>query len=165
MPKPNELIDSAKLVQIDETRLDKECLQLASIFLQASHYAADRRRDLDEIEAEISVLEADLGKRIRDMPAKYGLEKATVDAVKNAIETNEGVQKLQKDLRDVKHKATLAMALVSALDHKKRALEMLVNLHGMGYFAEPRPGEKGKEVVEEQSRNRARRLREIEKED
>ena len=37
-----------------------------------------------------------------------------------------------------KHKVDVLQVVVDALDHRKKALENLVTLHGMSYFASPK---------------------------
>ena len=56
------------------------------------------------------------------------------------------------------HKVNLTQAAVTALEHRKRALEKLVDLHGQNYFAEPHAKtEGGREHVEQTKKQSARR--------
>jgi hypothetical protein len=51
----------------------------------------------------------------------------------------------------------MAQAVVWALEHKKRSLTLLVELHGMGYFSAPKISPEGKAAVEDMTKRRVRR--------
>lgn len=138
---------SESIVQINEHHLDRECIQLPSDYLKAANLAADRKRDVDEIKNRLEVVEADLSKEIRSKPEAYGIDKLTETAISQTILTQPRYQKVLARLQRAKHEADLAQALVWALEHKKRTLTLLVELHGMGYFSSPKVSEAGKEAV------------------
>ena len=149
--------DVSFTVQIDEFNLDKECIRLPSDYLKAANQAADARKDVDELKNEMEVVDADCSKKIRNDPSLYGLEKITEAAVRNVIVLSKKYQAVVSKLNEAKHRLELAQALVSAMEHKKRALTMLVELHGMSYFAEVRPSQRGKEAQEKMTQGRVRR--------
>jgi len=151
--------ESPAIVQIDEMHLDKECIRLPSQFLQFAHFAADKRRDVDECKAQLDVVEADLGRRIRDMPNKFGLEKVTEAALVGTILLQKEYKEALGNLNKARYQSDLVQAVVSALEHKKRTLTLLVELHGMGYFSSVKVSEKGKEAIDEMNKRRARKLR------
>ena len=145
----SEDLNSSSVVQIDENKLDKECIRLPSSYLQYAHKAAEAKRDVMELKAELEVVEADLGRRIRDTPGKYGLEKITEAAVAGVILLQPSYQEKLKELHSAQHAQEMAQAVVNALEHKKRSLTLLVELHGMGWFSAPKVSDKGKEAVRE----------------
>jgi len=145
------------ILQIDENRLDKECVRLPFQYRQASVQAADSARDLDEARAELDVREAELFAEMNRNPDKFGLEKTTNDVVKAAIRAHVRVQKIEKRIRELAHKAQLDKSLVTALEFKKRSLTNLVELHGAGYHAEVRTSEQGREHLKKVSRGKQAR--------
>jgi hypothetical protein len=154
----NNMIEkSASIVQIDEHNLDKECIRLPQDYLSYAHLAADAKNDVDEAKAKVDVVHAELGQKIRADPGSYGLEKVTETAVSSTIVTRSEYQKAEKALREAKHAHEMAQAVVWALEHKKRSLTLLVELHGTGYFSTPKLSKKGVAAVEEMSKQKARK--------
>lgn len=143
-------------VKIDPLNLDKECIRLPSDYLHFARRAADLRRDMEAAKNELEVLEADLSRRVRADPESFGIEKPTESAISAAVKSQEGYQRRVDKIARLKHEQELAQAVVWALEHKKRALTLLVDLHGMGYFAAPSFSERGRKVVEEMTKTRVR---------
>lgn len=155
--KPTRRDRAVVTVQIDELNLGKECLKLPHDFLQAAHQAADSRRDVEDAKNELEVIDADLCKHIRNTPGKYGLEKVTESAIKEIVVLQPEYKETQARLVKAKHRQDLDQALVAALEHKKRALAMLVDLHGMSYFSEVKPSTAaGRESVDQQRKKEVR---------
>jgi len=150
------------VVEIDANNLDKECIRLPSDYLQAAYQSAEAKRDVAEARAELSVTEADLAKEIRADPTTYGIEKVTESAINSAVITSPGYIKAKQAVQDAEYHADLAQAVVWALEHKKRSLTLLVELHGMSYFAKPKVSEAGRDAVERMTQRKVRRAREDE---
>jgi|SRR5581483_5799095 len=142
---------SEECLNIDEHHLDRECLSLPSLIMQAASLAAEKKRDVEELKSELDVVEAELGRKVRDTPGKYGLEKVTETAVKEVVAGQLAHQEACRNIRNSVHQSNLATALLTALEAKKRSLTLLVDLHGMGYFASPRVSNKGRDVVRDKS--------------
>jgi len=140
------------VVAIDENTLDKECIKLPTDYLKYAHKSANAKRDVDELKAELDVIQAELSKKIRDEPTVYGLEKVTESAISTTVITLPAYKAKLKELQDARHEADLAQAVVWALEHKKRTLTLLVELHGMGYFANPKISERGREAVDDMTK-------------
>ncbi len=156
--------DRQGIVHIDELNLDKECIRLPSNYLQYATSSAEAKRDCDEFKAELSVMEAELRRKIVEDPAKYGLEKATEKTIEAVILSNAKIQAKEKELRGKVHELALSQAVVSALEHKKRTLTLLVELHGQGYFASPRLSERGREAVVDMTKKKVRHFRDQDEE-
>jgi hypothetical protein len=149
--------DAAPVVQIDPNNLDKECIRLPSQYLQYAHTSAELKRDVDELKAELEVTEADLSKEIRANPNEFGIEKVTESAISGVVITSKRYRKALQNLQEVRYHQELAQAVVWALEHKKRSLTLLVELHGMGYFSAPKVSPEGKEAVERMTQRKVRR--------
>lgn len=144
-------------VQIDELNLDKECIRLPSDYLKFATLSADKKRDADEAKNRLEVVEATITKRVRTDPAEYGIEKATEGAIRDAVQLSKEFKAATAELIKAKHDAELAQAVVWALEHKKRTLTLLVDLHGMGYFSNPKVSAAGREELDRMSKTRTRR--------
>jgi hypothetical protein len=124
--------------EVDIHQLDKEWMEQPALFFEWAERLADTRRDLDEAKSELDVTKAEISRAIRDEPEDYGLEKVTEAAVTAAIPEQEEYKIATKAVSEAKHAVDVYQGVVTALEHRKRALEKLVDLHGQSYFANPR---------------------------
>lgn len=146
-------------LHIDELRLDRECQHQASLYMEHAMKLARARKDYDEAHATLSVTEAETSKRIRGNPSKYGLaEKPTETSIKEAIALNADVLDSAKEVREAKHALDVCQAAVTALDHRKSALKLMVDLRGQEYYSTPMPTAKGTKAVNESAKGETRRL-------
>lgn len=144
------------IVSINPLELDRECVKLPSDYLEIGLEAVELRKRMDELKAEKEVLEADLAKSIRSNPSEFGLEKVTESAVSAIIIANPKVQTISEKTARAKHRLDIAQAVISALEAKKRSLTMLVELHGMSYFAGPNLSPQGKKAMEQMTKDSVR---------
>lgn len=146
--------ETQSVVLINENALDRECIKLPSDYLRFAHLAADKKRDVDELKTRMDLAEAELAAEIRTKPEEFGLEKVTESAIREKILTLPRYQKALARVQAAKHETDLATAVVNALEHKKRTLTLLVDLHGMGYFSDVKISQNGKEAVQKMSKDR-----------
>jgi len=126
-------------LDIDADTLDKALVEQPALFFKHSKRLADARLALDEAESAFDVTKAELSLMIRDFPKKFGLgDKVTEGSVNAVLSSHESCQKAQRKIHRCKHNVELLSSMVKALDHRKRALEKLVDLHGQNYFSSPR---------------------------
>lgn len=124
-------------VRIDESALDVELLRQPSLILNYSTNAAHYERHLTKLKERLEVCKAELDKKIRTDPEGYEISKVTETAISNTIITQPEYQELKADIIDCEYELRMARAALSSLSDKKMALENLVKLHGMNYFAGP----------------------------
>lgn len=129
---------SKAFLAIDLSQLEKEWQAQPELYEEYAHKLADARLDLEEEEAKLKVLVAEWDQKVRNKPAKYKIEKESEAAYKNAVAGRPEIQEQEKIIRDGKHRVAILQAAVTALDHRKKALEKLVDLHGQNYFSAPR---------------------------
>ena len=130
-------MDYEKDISIDETALDVEWLDQPRLMLKYAQHAARCKAELDRAKEALEVVKAELDRAIRQDPAKYEVKKVTESAIQSAILVQPQYQQASKDYADSKYEYEMAVAAVRAIDQKKTALENLVKLHGMSYFAGP----------------------------
>jgi len=147
-----EWIDWTKFVQIDVFALDKNWLEQPEKYMEVAEQAADARAEVDACKIYLENLQAALDNKIRRDPQMYGLDKITEGGVSTAIKRFKSYKKAQQSLLDAKKKSGKLDAVLSALDHRKKALENLVFLQGQNYFSKPRESK----AVDQNVRNKAR---------
>lgn len=132
----NEL-DYEKDISIDDSALDVEWLQQASLTIKYCQIEAQARKAVDDAKARLDVVQAELDLDIRSNPEKHGLTKVTESAIKNAILLTQEYKDAQEELHQAQYEMNMAQGATRAIYAKKDALENLVRLHGQQYFAGP----------------------------
>lgn len=145
-----------EIVRINELELDKECVRLPSDYLKYAHRSVEARQSVEQAKADLSFVEADLSREVRAHPAKFGMEKETEKGIAAAIQSHKRYLEADKALRDAQYKYELAQAVVWALEHKKRSLTLLVDLHGMSYFSNPKISPEGRKAMEQITKDSVR---------
>jgi hypothetical protein len=143
--------------QIRAHSLDKEWLSQPEIVHEYCTRMADAKRQLNDAKATLELVEAESDREIRLHPSRYGIDKLSEARIKNAVVLTESYREAYKELIERQHEHDVLQAAVTALEHKKRALENLVHLHGMDYFAEPRADAEAMEASRESRRDAALR--------
>lgn len=133
---------------IDPGMLPEEWIEQPSLFKRWARKAADAREERDRMKAGMELVEAQVANRIRRNPAKYGFAKVTEPTIKEIVIASSSFQKAQKLYLQAKSNADHTEVAVSALDHRKRALEKLVDLVLSDYYSVPRKpkGENGRDL-------------------
>ena len=122
---------------IDEEELDVELLEQPSLVARYSKLLADAKLERDLCKESLDLKKAEINLDIRDNPQDYKLEKVTVDSVEACILMEEDFKTAQKDLNDANFEVNILTGIMSAIEHRKSALEQLVKLYGQNYFAGP----------------------------
>ena len=126
------------LVDIDEGSLDQEWIDQPKRFLEHATLLADAKDALERAKARLDVTEAEIENEIRDNPVKYGLKLPVREgSIKLRVLLHADHKKATRKVNRCKHRVNILDAVVTALEHRKRALEKLVDLHGQGYFSKP----------------------------
>lgn len=136
-------------VEIDKDNLVEEIVNQPKFYFTYARRLAEARKDYDYAKANKEAVYADLDYKIRNSPEDYGLEKVTEGAVKAAIPDEKEYKKAEQKVIDAKHEVGMLEAVVATLEHRKRMLEKLVDLHGQNYFSTPRAStEAGQELTD-----------------
>lgn len=154
--KQREDIDRGVLA-IDRSKLDEEWENQAEVVFDYGEKQAEARADLAEEEDAFEAIKAELDKAIRDNPESYGCSKVTEPAIRLCIANQAEYQTAKDRLRRAKFRVDMLTAMLIALDHKKKALEHMVILHGQQYFASPRSrNQEDREHMDDVRHNRKR---------
>lgn len=134
---------------IDGDDLWGEWSRQARLFFVHAVKVADAKRDLAAAESQQEIIYAEFDQKIRMEPEKFGLKKTSEGAIKQSIYTQSEYAETSSQCSKLKHRVDVLQAAVSALDHRKRALENMVELEVMGFHAEPKAKANSKTGVQE----------------
>ncbi|MCK9570191.1 hypothetical protein M0R72_14700 [Candidatus Pacearchaeota archaeon] len=141
----------------DPNELDREWVNQPRLRFRYGARLAEARKLLSEAKADMELTTAELELTIRSDPSKFGLDKVTEAAIKATVLQQDEYTNAKKVTIQAQHDVDVLDAAVSAVDHRKKALEDLVALFLAGYFAKPRAPEGAKEKMEEVEKQYVRR--------
>jgi hypothetical protein len=142
---------------IDDTRLDWEWHQQPDLYRAAARRLAKARLAESQAKAAVDVVHAEMAKRIRKAPGKFGIDKITEGAIEAEILTSDRYQTALAAHHQATYHAGLCMADVNSLNHRKSALENMVDLTLANYHSAPRPkGAKRRAAASRMERRPAR---------
>ena len=145
------------IVKVDPLALDKECVELPHLVLQAVDLVARARGEYEQAKLKLEVLQADLREAIQNNPEEYGLTKVTEGTLNAKVSQQPEYQEARKKVIQKKYKLDLAISLQEALEVKKKTLELLVHLYLSGYFSHPQLGQDQREAMEKLTQTMARK--------
>lgn len=143
--------DDNSFLEIDIHQLEREWAGQPDLYKQYADELADARTQLDELESKLDVVKAQLDRDIRDRPSYYGLPetKTTEGAIKACVLDHKKHKAAVVAVQDARHRVNILQGAVVALDHRKKALEKLVDLWMGGYYSTPRVKGETRERFEE----------------
>ena len=145
-----------KDLKIDVESLDVEWADQPTLMFKYTKISAEARMELDEAKENLGVVKAEIDLQIREKPEKFGIVKLTEAAVQSAIILDEDFGKANKECMKAAYELEMAQGAVRAVDQRKQALENLVRLHGLQYFAGPKiPRDLSKEYNKKQVQKEA----------
>lgn len=154
-----------KDIKIEDYNLDIEWLEQPEKMFKYAKNAAELRAQLDSAKENLDLVKAELDKNVRSNPDKFGIEKITEAVVTATIITHPDYKKANDMFLQSKFELDVANAAVKAMEQRKDALENLVKLFGLQYFAGPKVPrnltseiEKRNEKTKETNRNIGRTL-------
>jgi hypothetical protein len=125
-------------IRIDPDSLDIEWLEQPTLLLRYAKNLANTRKILDEAKETLDITRAKADKDIRNNPDNYKIDKVTEGSVSAAILLHKEFKEANKEFLEAKYNVEMAQAALNAVNQRKDALENLVRLHGMQYFAGPK---------------------------
>ncbi len=124
-------------INIDETALDVELLEQPRLVKQYGDIVAEAKRELDYIKDALDATRAELSKEIRADPDAFGLSKITENMVADTIILQDAYKKAAEDVVEAQYRYNMARSAFESISARKDAIEGLIKLHGMQYFAGP----------------------------
>jgi len=135
-------------LMIDPSALDVEWLEQPILMQKVCDEASECRSHMESMKEALEKCRAHLDHEIRNDPESFGIEKITEAVIQSNITANHKTESRIKKLNDATREYNFAMNKVRAVDMRKSALENLVKLLGMEYFASPiEPRDLGGEMM------------------
>jgi len=140
-------------LEIDQHQLELEWLAIAKQIMAYSEVFAQAIYDRNRAKEALDVTKADLDTGIRQAAAAAN-EKITEAVVSNRMQTKPTHIEALQNLHKADYVVDLLRGAIAAFQAKKSALENLVRLFGMKYYAEPyeEPGSDTKPIAMEQGK-------------
>lgn len=148
--------EEPKFFEINKYELDEEWVAQPKLYHRYAKKLADAKKTLEESKAGLELVEADIGMSARLDPATFGIKKVTDKSVENAVILSPEYKEARIKTIQAKHAVDVLDAAVRTLDHRKRALEDLVDLHLNDYFSTPKAKGATREAMDEQTKKSAR---------
>jgi hypothetical protein len=127
----------AEVLEIDENRLDEEWINQPKNFAKFALKQALAKKRHEEAKRQLDVVRSELMLSVYKQPEVFGLDKVTEGRVQAVVLLQLGYLDAHDKMTRRKHDLDVYSAMVTALDHKKQALQSLVSLHGQNYFSSP----------------------------
>ena len=144
-------------LSIDENRLDREWLKQPDLMYKYATMYADAKREASEAKSNLEATKAQLTNKIRNNPEDYDLsDKPTEKAIEAKVLSNKKYKKANTNVLDAVHAVDVLGAAVTSIEHRKRALEKLVSLHGQNYFSTPRASNEDRQAMDGRRSERVR---------
>lgn len=134
----NDEFDYEEFMEIDEDSLDVEWLEQPKKMVQMVKIAAKVKINMERAKDNLAQVKAELAKKVRAAPEKYGIEKITIDAVNDVVQTDAKYIEAYEEYLEAVYENEVASGSVKATEQRKSSLENLVKLHGQQYFAGPK---------------------------
>ena len=123
---------------IDMNHLEEECADQPLLFIYYSQKLKKAKKAMSAEKTDMEIEMAEIDLLIRQNPTKYKLpDKLTEKMITNAIIRQKRYKKAYKRYLKAKDKVDALTIYVNALEHRRRMLSDLVQLHGQQYFSKP----------------------------
>lgn len=132
---------------INQNELDVEWLKQANLMYRYGEESATAKNRMETAKERLDTIIAEVKFSVRSNPLKHGFEKATEGLVDSVTAMDKRVKEATNQLNQVRHEFDLIQAALRALEAKRSALEHLVKLLQMNYFASPKEPRRVEHVV------------------
>lgn len=140
--------DDFEILNIDQNLLDREWLNQPRFFFRYAKLLADARKVFEEAKANLKIVAAEADKKVRERASKMD-QKVTEAVVTATVQRRDDYRDAEQAVFTTKHNVDVLDAAVTALEHRKAALENLVRLHGQNYFSTPKADSDNKGMVDD----------------
>ena len=130
------VVENRSFLEIDKFALDEEWIKQPGLYFEWAERVASARQSLDLAKAQLDVKRAEVSLKVRSRKVA-DKAKPTEALINTMIETDLTYQEAQNKVIRLKHRVDVLSGMVTALDHRKKALENIVQLDGRQYFAQP----------------------------
>lgn len=153
--------DDLDLFNINPHRLDEECVNQPRLRRKYGDLLAEAKRTLARAEKNLEEVKARTDFKIRKNPEAYGLtsERITENMVKVQVLLNKKVQQAEEEAINAQYEVDKLSGDVSAIEHRKTAIQDLTKLRLADYYADPKIDEEARHLLGKKKTDRAFRVR------
>jgi len=130
------------IFNIDRSALDEEWAGQSELFYGCAEQLAHARKEYEFKKSQVDLIRAQTALSIRRDPRPPGIPRLTDKIIEQLVAIDPKVRRAGRMAAEARHAVDILQAAVTALEHRKRALEGLVSLHGQSYFSTPRVKQK-----------------------
>ena len=134
MKEPKKFYDDKS---VDPNHLDLECVRQSELVFKYSKLAAEAQGDMDSAKFQLDMVKSRLEIECRKDPEKFDLGRVSEAGIDAAVKITGKYQTAYETYLNARKDMRVLDAACNALEHKKKMLEKLVQLHGQQYFAGP----------------------------
>jgi BMFP domain-containing protein YqiC len=136
-------------LNIDEDNLEMEWLRQASLYAKYSELVAESEYKMNHTKEKLEILESNL-----DIDIRKSNSKITENNIKSQIKIDEGRVGLNNLYLKRRKEFFIVSKILTALEHKKKALENLVSMNLNIYYSQPRNSSKKESEIENNLREK-----------
>lgn len=151
--------ESFDFFELDKDRLDDEWVAQVSLYFKWGVKLANARELLERRKAALELTHAELDAQIRENPDLFGIGKITEPAVKSCVFVQEAYLEAQRFLNNAKKRVGILQVVQDTMDHRKKALEKLVDLRLADYYSEPRASPGAREQIDEARKKKVYKMK------
>lgn len=126
-----------KDIEIDLENLEVMATIQPSLYFKYSSAYAEAKAEADHAKMQMEVMEAKLCRKARANPSAMGVHKVTNESIKEAVHVHPSYVAKYKKWINAKKNEQICFAAQNSMEHKKRMIEVNVQLQGREYFASP----------------------------
>lgn len=145
-----ERIEAA--LTLDPYSLDKHWVEHPANVLYFTTAAVDAERVLAQLKLKKDILVANLDAELRNNSS----ERVTEAVLRNYVVRQDSYQEIEDEIIEAEYEVNMLKAAVRSLEHMRKGLEKLVDLHMINWFSEPR-SPIGADLVQEQVHEKLRK--------
>jgi hypothetical protein len=150
-------------LSIDPLKLDAEWVRHPGHFGVWAKKVVEAQELYDTAKSKFDLVKAELDIAIRSEPAQYDIQKVTEGSIASTLLIQPEYRAAEKAVIAAKKQLGLCNAAINSLEHKKRAMSLLVELFIHDYYAEKHVTSRPQAMTDEEKRavrNRGRSRRE-----
>ena len=133
------------IIDIDETILDEQSNAQPKLVWKYGRLWAEATKVYDEAKANEKVVLAEVTRKIRKRPKRYGMDKITDAGLKTAIPDTKEYKEAVSAVIEAQYIVNLLLAAKNALEHRRTSLSNFVKLNEQNYFSKPHQSKEAKE--------------------
>lgn len=135
--KTDEISKGRNSLRIDKDDLMRELLEQPTLTQDWADSLAVAKGEMDRLEGVLELVKAEVLIEAKNDPESFGLpDKPSVDLIKAAVPRSNRYQKAQQEYNEARVEVGRLGAMVSAIDAKKKSLQLIVSLVLSGLYAD-----------------------------